>query len=101
MLTAHTDHINVLETDESQQFLYSGCRDGIIKVWHQPQQASPSELQLVTTLEGNAQHSSINTICKLNTGGENSQAFACGSADKSIRIYRVSDSLQENNNGMP
>ena len=34
-LTAHNDHINVLETDESQQYLYSGSRDGIVKVWLQ------------------------------------------------------------------
>ena len=33
MLNAHNDHINVLETDESQQILYSGSRDGIVKVW--------------------------------------------------------------------
>lgn len=33
-MAAHDDHINVLETDESQQFLYSGSRDGIVKVWH-------------------------------------------------------------------
>ena len=32
-LNAHNDHINVLETDESQKYLYSGSRDGIVKVW--------------------------------------------------------------------
>jgi len=54
-------------------------------------------LQLVANLEGNAQHGSINTICNLNTG-DGTQAFACGSNDKSIRVYRVSDqaSLQHN-----
>ena len=33
ILGAHNDHITVLETDESQQLLYSGSRDGIVKVW--------------------------------------------------------------------
>ena len=33
ILTAHNDHVNVLETDESQQYLYSGSRDGIVRVW--------------------------------------------------------------------
>ena len=51
-LNAHNDYINALETDNSQQFLYSGSRDGIIKVW----QKSPvaTDLQLVSTLEGNS-----------------------------------------------
>lgn len=45
----------------------------------------------MATLEGNAQHNSINTICKLNTTENAGQAFAIGSADKSIRIYKVTD----------
>jgi len=45
----------------------------------------------MATLEGNAQHNSINTICKLNTTENVGQAFAIGSADKSIRIYKVTD----------
>ena len=51
-LNAHNGYINALETDNSQQFLYSGSRDGIIKVW----QKSPvaTDLQLVSTLEGNS-----------------------------------------------
>ena len=36
-LSAHNDHINVLETDETSKLLYSGSRDGIVKVWSQTQ----------------------------------------------------------------
>ena len=54
ILSAHNDHINVLETDESQQYLYSGSRDGIVKVW---QHDNEQGLLLSANLEGNAQHS--------------------------------------------
>lgn len=39
-LNAHNDWINVLETDESQQFLYSGGRDGMVKVWSTNEQSA-------------------------------------------------------------
>ena len=45
----------------------------------------------MASLEGNALHSSINTICNVDTGGDGSLAFACGSSDKSIRIYKTSN----------
>ena len=44
----------------------------------------------MASLEGNAQHSAINAICNLDTGGDGSLAFACGSSEKSIRIYKMS-----------
>ena len=53
-LQAHNDHINVLEADESQQLLYSGSRDGIVKVWSLNQNQATPELQMHATLEGNA-----------------------------------------------
>jgi len=76
--------------------LYSGSRNGIVKVW----QSQNHDLKLMSSLEGNAQHGSINTICRVNPG-DGSQAFACGSSDKSIRIYRITDqqaSLEGNQN---
>lgn len=85
-LTAHSDHINVLEADASQQTLYSGSRDGVVKVWQLAN--GGTELQPVAAMEGNSQGTSINTICKLNLSEAHGKAFACGSSDKSIRIFR-------------
>ena len=67
VINAHNDHINTLETDRDQNYLYSGSKDGIVKVWSL-NQTSPStrELTCLSTLEGNAQHQPVNTICKLN-----------------------------------
>ena len=30
---AHDDNITTLDTDKEQTTLYSGCKDGIVKVW--------------------------------------------------------------------
>ena len=32
-MAAHSDWINTLETDTLQKELYSGSKDGIVKVW--------------------------------------------------------------------
>ena len=33
VMGAHSDWINTLETDIDQKELYSGSKDGIVKVW--------------------------------------------------------------------
>ena len=33
-MTAHSDQINTLATDSTQTNLYSGGRDGIVKIWN-------------------------------------------------------------------
>lgn len=33
MLSAHSDWINTLETDSEHKEMYSGSKDGIVKVW--------------------------------------------------------------------
>ena len=50
-LNAHNDQINVLDTDESQQFLFSGSRDGIVRAW--AKSAGSTDLKLLSTLVGN------------------------------------------------
>lgn len=34
---AHNDFVNVLETDQDQKEMYSGCKDGTVKVWRMKQ----------------------------------------------------------------
>lgn len=33
VMSAHSDWINSLETDVDRKMLYSGCKDGVVKVW--------------------------------------------------------------------
>ena len=33
VMQAHSDWINTLETDHDRKMMYSGCKDGIVKVW--------------------------------------------------------------------
>jgi WD40 repeat protein len=87
---AHNDQINCLETDREQTTLYSGSKDGIVKVWSMADVDGRSEGNLTckAVLEGNASNSSVNTICRLDIDPALGQAFACGSTDKSIRIWK-------------
>ena len=63
---AHNDHINTLETDADHNHLYSGSKDGIVKVWSMTNSPYGSDLTCMSTLEGNAQHQPVNAICRLN-----------------------------------
>jgi WD40 repeat protein len=96
-LNAHNDHINTLETDREQTTLYSGSKDGIVKVWSMADvDGSKGEGNLTcrAILEGNSSNSSVNTICKLDIDPSLGQAFACGSSDRSIRIWRYNHGLK-------
>jgi WD40 repeat protein len=64
--------------------LFSGSKDGIVKVWRQSE-GTYGDLVCKAKLEGNASDSSVNAICKIET--KSGSAFACGSSDKSIRIW--------------
>lgn len=33
IMSAHSDWINTLETDTERRMMYSGCKDGVVKVW--------------------------------------------------------------------
>ena len=50
---AHNDHINTFETDKEKSTLYSGSRDGIVKVWSMDEQRG-SNLVCRNILEGNS-----------------------------------------------
>ena len=64
--------------------MFSGSKDGIVKVWRQSE-GTYGDLVCKAKLEGNASDSSVNAICKIET--KSGSAFACGSSDKSIRIW--------------
>jgi len=83
-MNAHNDWINALDTDISGRQLFSGSKDGVVKVWRQSEDTY-GDLVCKAKLEGNASDSSVNAICKIET--KFGSAFACGSSDKSIRIW--------------
>ena len=82
-MNAHSDWINTLETDEERSLMYSGGKEGIIKVWNPKNQ----RLDCVASLSGHT--GGINTLCRIeSTGG---RVFASGSSDKSIRMWKMKD----------
>lgn len=89
---AHNDHINCLEldkTDPEASTMFSGSKDGIVKVWQTVQQGPYRDIQCTASLVGNDKNASINSICSIgNQMSQNASSFACGSSDKSIRIFR-------------
>ena len=58
-MQAHSDWINTLETDCDNTELYSGCKDGIVKVWR----VKNKKLKCMASL-ANAP-ASVNAICKV------------------------------------
>ena len=82
-MSAHTDYINTLETDSDQRELYSGSKDGIVKVWKMKNKKIKCFAQLQSS------PSSINTICCVDK--QFGKMFAIGSADKSIKMWKFKD----------
>jgi WD40 repeat protein len=92
---AHNDMINTLETDHERKMLYSGCRDGTVKVWKMnpltrqlrcaAQLSNPNALGGVSsTITGNSTSGggqSINSICKIDKQF-GATMFATGGSDK-------------------
>eukprot|EP01017_Pseudomicrothorax_dubius_P041880 TRINITY_DN6761_c0_g1_i7.p1 TRINITY_DN6761_c0_g1~~TRINITY_DN6761_c0_g1_i7.p1 ORF type:complete len:267 (+),score=58.19 TRINITY_DN6761_c0_g1_i7:59-802(+) len=83
---AHQDWINTLESDDNTGLLYSGSRDGRIKVWC----AEKEKLRCLNDL--NSHQQAVNSIIKLeNSSGRG--MFASGSADRTIKIWRMNEDL--------
>lgn len=80
-LNAHTDQINCLETDFEKQTMYSGGKDGIVKVWTTKNQ----RLDCMANLQGHS--ASINSLCKIEH--PSNKMFASGSSDKSIKMWKL------------
>ena len=68
--------------------MYSGGKEGIIKVWTTKNQ----KIDCLATLSGHA--SSINTLCKIEH--PNGKMFASGSSDKAIKMWKLKDQYLEN-----
>jgi WD40 repeat protein len=84
-MNAHSDQINCLESDAVAANLYSGNRNGIIKVWQQDAEED-GDLKCVAQLDGNATQASVNALCKLDC--RYGIAVASANTDKSIRIWQ-------------
>lgn len=72
-----------METDIDQKDLYSGSKDGIVKVW----KIKNKKLKCMAQLTSAA--SSINSICSIDK--QFGKMFAMGSSDKSIRMWKFKD----------
>jgi len=97
---AHQDWINATETNVNQDILYSGSKDGTIKVWG----VHNKKLRCISDINGHSQ--SINSICKLYD--EHETMFATASSDRTIKIWKPlsedilsskPDDVDENNSG--
>lgn len=90
---AHQDWVNAIECnfrDESlnnflansmHNMVYSGSRDGAIKVWGV---TDNKKLRCLTAINGHSQ--AVSSICKL--FDENEAIFATASLDKTIKIWK-------------
>lgn len=58
MEVAHNDWINTLETDKDRQELYSGSKDGVVKIWKMGDQ----RLHCVAQLSASQSGASINAV---------------------------------------
>jgi len=87
VMGAHQDWINALETDQERTLMYSGGKEGIVKVW----KVRRERLQCMAQLTG--QTGSVNTLCRLDD--QFGKVFASGSSDKSIRMWKLKDSTSK------
>jgi WD40 repeat protein len=82
-MQAHSDWINTLGTDFDRKELYSGSKDGIVKVW----KIKNKKLKCMASLSSGS--NSINSICHIDK--QFGKMFVQGSSDKSIRMWKFKD----------
>lgn len=80
---AHTDWINALETDADKHELYSGGKDGVVKVWKIKKNKLSCQAALSQSSGG------INTLCRIDR--QFGKMFSQGSSDRSIRMWKFKD----------
>jgi len=78
--TSPRDYINSLESNITQDMLYSGSKGGVIKIWN----VDDGKFNCTGTIIGHTQ--SINSICKLYDDHET--MFATASSDRNIKIWK-------------
>jgi WD40 repeat protein len=101
-MSAHSDWINTLEAAHDKRFMYSGCRDGVVKVWKMTK--GNRELKCTAQLSLNSIVSqpiggsgSINTISKIDK--QFGEMFATGGSDKQIRIWKYTENSNVHEDG--
>jgi WD40 repeat protein len=91
-MNAHCDHITALASNKTFETLYSGCRDGSVKVWTgRPSMDGNEDLHLdcVAHFENASPSQAVNSLCSLDENVFGTEAFACGTNDKAIKIFRL------------
>ena len=58
-MQAHSDWINALETDSEKKEMYSGGKDGVVKVW----KIKNKKLKCMASLSSSS--GGINSLCKI------------------------------------
>lgn len=90
VMQAHSDWINTLATDYDKKELYSGSKDGIVKVW----KIKNKKLKCMASLSSGS--SSVNSICNIDK--QFGKMFVQGCSDKSIRMWKFKDKFMNNEN---
>ena len=85
IINAHTDWINCLNTDSFDRCVYSGGKDGKIRVW----KGNYSEINHVG--EMNAHNASINCLVSLPSL---SQTLISGSSDRTFKVWKLSEEFE-------
>ncbi len=82
-MQAHSDWINAMETDVDKKEMYSGGKDGVVKVWR----IKKRKLKCMAALCSNS--GGINCLSKIDRSF--GKMFAQGSSDKSIRMWKFKE----------
>lgn len=85
-LNAHGDWINSLESDHEGKYLFSGGKEGVVKVWN----AKQNKMVCTAALSCSG---SVNSICKLDA--QFGKTIACGTSDKTIKMWRLKDKYMD------
>eukprot|EP00742_Colponemidia_sp_Colp-10_P010914 GILJ01012048.1.p1 GENE.GILJ01012048.1~~GILJ01012048.1.p1 ORF type:complete len:2113 (+),score=435.57 GILJ01012048.1:1-6339(+) len=83
-LNAHQDWVNALAVSGDGQELFSGSKDGLIRIW-KTQTDSDAALECVADLKGHA--SSVNAL-SMSRCSSGQQFLVSASNDKTVRIWR-------------
>ena len=86
-MQAHTDWVQCLETDQDNKELYSGGRDGVVKVWR----VNNKKLKCQAALSSNS--GQINCLTKIDKSF--GKMFAQGGSDKSIRMWKFKEKYNQ------
>lgn len=87
---AFNDYVNILETDKTMPFFYTGCRDGQVKI----ADIMDEKIKFVGGIIAHTQ--SISSICSLK---RKPGMFLTASTDKTVKFWNPDQSTYERLNG--